>query len=204
MPRLLIENLTRLVASIALLVLALPALAHPDAGHGSFDHGVFFTGFLHPLTGLDHLLAMLAVGIWAAQSQGKARWALVLSFPVMMIVGALIGLFGVQIAGVELTIALSVAVLGLLIAFAITLPTAVSAALVAFFAIFHGYAHATELPAGSSILAYAAGFMLATALLHLIGLSFALLRLSKFDFMLRRFSGMGIATSGGFFLFGLA
>jgi len=65
MPRLLIENLTRLVASIALLVLALPALAHPDAGHGSFDHGVFFTGFLHPLTGLDHFLAMLAVGLLA-------------------------------------------------------------------------------------------------------------------------------------------
>lgn len=122
----------------------------------------------------------------------------------MMMVGALIGTLGVQLAGVELTIALSVAVLSLLIAFAITLPTAVSAALVAFFAIFHGYAHATELPAVSSILAYAAGFMLATTALHFIGLSFGLLQKNKFNFMLSRLSGIDIATAGGFFLFGLA
>lgn len=166
------KKMTQLTALVALFLFALPACAHPDASH---IHSGFAAGFLHPLTGLDHLLAMLAVGIWAAQSQGKTRWAIMFTFPVMMIVGALIGMLGVQLAGVELTIGVSIAALGLLIAFAAKLSPALSTSLIAFFAVFHGLAHAAEMPGGVSILPYGAGFIVATAALHFIGLSFGLL-----------------------------
>jgi urease accessory protein len=191
------KNLWRLTALVTLFLVALPACAHPDANHGVSG---FAAGFLHPLTGLDHLLAMLAVGIWAAQSQGEARWPLVLSFPLL---GALISALGVPLAGVELTIGLSLAVLGLLIAFAVSLPTALSTGLIAFFAVFHGYAHAAELRAGVSMWAYGTGFIVATTALHFIGLSFGLLRKIRFEFMVRRFSGIGIAVAGVALLLGL-
>lgn len=195
------KNVIWLSALVTLFLFALPAYAHPDASHGV---GAFAAGFLHPLTGLDHLLAMLAVGIWAAQSQSKPRWTFVLTFLAMMIFGALIGVAGRPFAGVELMIGLSVAVLGLLIAFAAKLSPALSVSLIAFFAIFHGLAHGAEMPAGGALLLYGAGFVVATAFILGLGLSFWLLRKTKLNFRVRRFSGIGIAMAGVFFLFGLA
>ena len=120
-----------------------------------------------------------------------------------MLLGALVGALGVPMAGVELTIGLSLAVLGLLIAFAVSMPTALSAGLIAFFAVFHGYVHGAEMPDGVSMWAYGAGFIIVTAMLHLIGLSFGLLRKTKFEFMTGRFSGVGIAMAGVGILFGM-
>ena len=201
MQRSLQNNVSRLTVLVTLFLVALPACAHPDASHGVSG---FAAGFLHPLTGLDHLLAMLAVGIWAAQSQGKARWTPVFAFPAMMILGVVIGALGVQLAGVELMIGLSVAALGLLVVFAAKLPPALSTSLIAFFAVFHGFAHGAEMPNGVSIWAYGVGFIVATAMLQLIGMGFGLLRKTKFAFIARSFSGVGIAMAGLFFLFGMA
>ncbi|MES2933668.1 MAG: HupE/UreJ family protein [Pseudomonadota bacterium] len=148
-------------------LLASPAFAHV----GLHDAVGLAAGFAHPLSGLDHVLAMVAVGIWAAQMQGSAKWILPLTFPLMMVVGALPGLMGIALPGIEMGIAASVVVLGCLVAFAIRLPTALGAALVALFATLHGYAHGAELPQQASAALYAAGFVAATALLHMAGLS---------------------------------
>lgn len=136
------------------------ALAHP--GHESVS---FFTGFAHPLGGLDHLLAMLAVGLYAARQSGATRWTLPAGFVLAMLLGAGLGALGVGLPAVEAGIAASVLVFGLLIAFAVRMAPAASLPLVAVFALFHGHAHHAEM-GGANLVTYAAGFALATALLH--------------------------------------
>lgn len=185
----------------ALLIAALgvsSALAHP--GHP--DAFGFNDGFAHPFSGIDHLLAMLAVGLWAAQNQRSALWVLPLSFPLMMVAGALLAFAGVALPGVETGIAASVAVLGLLIAFAIRLPVWASAAVVSVFALFHGYAHGSELPHGASALWYGVGFVAATALLHLSGLAIGLVAGQKMAAQAVRVGGIAIAAVGGYLLSG--
>ena len=154
----------RRALTLALLLLPAGAFAHP--GH---EASTFVQGFAHPLGGIDHLLAMLAVGILASRFEGSARWTLSVSFVTAMSIGAAASAAGFALAGVELMIALSLVVFGAAIVAVRKLPIALSAAAVAGFALFHGYAHGAEM-AGSSLLAFGAGLILSTALLHGAGL----------------------------------
>lgn len=146
----------------------IPTLAHAHPGHGSG----FAAGVAHPLTGLDHILAMAAVGLWAAQLGGRARWAVPAAFVGVMMLGSALGMAGVTMPMVDSAILCSVVMLGLLITTAARLPLAASLALVGLFAAFHGLAHGAEIPATASGLAYTGGFALSTAALH--GAGFAL------------------------------
>jgi len=149
----------------------LPILLHDGEGIA----GGFLSGILHPLAGPDHLVAMVAVGLWGAFLGAPAIWVLPVVFPLVMAVGAILGLAEVAIPFVESGIAISAIVLGLMVAFAAKPALPVAALLVGIFAIFHGHAHGTELPASADALAYSLGFVLATGALHLagIGLGFA-------------------------------
>ncbi|MDO8654335.1 MAG: HupE/UreJ family protein [Undibacterium sp.] len=191
------KKIARFVILICLMSATLPALAHVDASHVVSGFG---SGFLHPLMGLDHLLAMLAVGIWAAQNQRPALWLLSVVFPVMMACGAILVVDGFHLPGVEVGIALSISVLGLLIAFAINIPVIASCALVGIFALIHGYAHGVELPTGESGVLYGAGFMLATALIHLLGLAGSFWANTQMASRATRVAGAGIAAIGMVFL----
>ena len=162
-------KLRKTLSAIALLCTPALAFAHP--GHG--DSGLM-AGLAHPVFGLDHLLAMFAVGLWAAQQSGAARWALPLTFVGSMLIGGLLGFAGVEIPLMETGIAGSVLAFGLLVAVAARLPVAVSMTLTAVFALTHGVAHGLELPDLASPFGYAIGFIVATAALHAIG--FALVR----------------------------
>jgi urease accessory protein len=156
---------------LRVLALAAAAFTTPAFAHTG-DHAISLSaGFAHPFSGFDHLLAMLAVGIWAAQHKRAALWVLPLVFPLMMALGALIGVAGMRLPGMEAGIAGSVAVLGLLIAFAVRMPVWAAAAVVSLFALMHGYAHGAELPQGALPVLYGAGFVAATILLHLIGIA---------------------------------
>ena len=152
--------------AVALAVL-LPGAA---LAHTGIDHGAGFAhGFAHPPAGLDHVLAMVLVGVLAFQAGGRARWMLPAGFLAAMAVGGLSGMTGLALPLVEVGIALSVVVLGLAVATGLRAPTALALGLVGLFATFHGYAHGAEMPAGGGALGYAAGFLLATALLHAAG-----------------------------------
>ena len=157
-------------AALVFLGATAPALAH--TGH-SDAHG-FVHGFIHPLGGLDHVLAMVAVGLFAAHLGGRALWAVPSAFVALMAVGGALGMNGVSLPYVETGIALSVVVFGLMLATGVALPVGLAAGLVGFFAIFHGQAHGAELPAGVSGVTYAAGFMIATAALHGAGIGLGL------------------------------
>ena len=147
------------------------ALAHPGHdGAGGLAHGL-----VHPVTGIDHVLAMIAVGLLAAQYGGRALWLVPTSFLVAMAVAGAIGMAGIPVQIVEVGIGLSVVVLGLMIAFQIKPPTLVAMVVVGFFALFHGYAHGTETPNGLAGLSFAAGFLVATALLLGAGVGLGLL-----------------------------
>ncbi|MGQ9368717.1 HupE/UreJ family protein [Azospirillum sp. ST 5-10] len=157
-------------AGIAAALLAAPALAHTGHPEGAgFVHGV-----LHPLGGIDHLLAMVAVGLWAARQGGRAVLLLPAAFVVMLVGGAALGMAGVALPAVEAAIAASVAVLGLLALLNRRLPLAAGMALVGAFAVFHGHAHGAEMPAGADALGYGLGFVAATVLLHAAGVVTAL------------------------------
>ena len=185
---------TRLIV-LALAAVALPVLAHAHPGHDGHDlTWDFATGAAHPLSGWDHLLAMVAVGLWAAQLGGRSRWLVPAAFVGVMTLGALLGHAGLALPGVEQGIAASILILGLLIAAAVRLPVAASMAIVGLFALFHGVAHGAEMPATAGGLSYGAGFIVATALLHAVGLGlgFALKDQAK----LARFAGGAVARAG--------
>ncbi len=147
-----------------------PALAYAHVGIG--DTSGFAHGFAHPVSGLDHILAMLLVGILAFQLGGRALWLVPLAFVTMMAVGGALGIAGINLPFVELGIALSVIVLGAAVGFEVKAPVALAVGLVGLFAVFHGHAHGAEMPATVTGLAYAGGFMMATALLHTVGIAF--------------------------------
>lgn len=153
----------------ALILTTVPALAHVDPA----EHGSFAAGLTHPIFGLDHVLAMVTVGMWAALIGGRAIWAVPATFVLMMIVGFVVALAGIALPFVEPTILASVIVLGLLTAIALPLPVVLVMIVVAGFAVFHGHAHGSELGA-ATLAPYVAGFALATALLHLAGIAFSL------------------------------
>jgi urease accessory protein len=150
---------------------AMPALAHTGVGH---THG-FIQGFQHPISGLDHSVAMIAVGLFASLLAGRALWSVPATFVMMMLVGGGLGIAGVEMPAVELGITLSIIVIGAVTALGLRWPTTAATALVGFFAIFHGYAHGAEMPLGASALGYSLGFALATSLLHVAGVAVGLL-----------------------------
>ncbi len=180
----------RLISATLLLAISGSAIAHPFHPIGSG----FGAGFVHPFAGLDHLLAMVAVGLWAAQFGWRWLWAIPLAFVTAMLAGGVLGFAGLTLPLVEPMIAASVLALGLLIVLRIHLRWA-GVLLVAAFAIFHGVAHGTELPAAAGALPYAAGFVLATALLHALGLATGLqVKIAA------RWAGAPIALAGGWML----
>jgi urease accessory protein len=183
----------------ALLVLLLPATVHAHSETGAV--GGFVSGFDHPLTGLDHIVAMVAVGLWGAYLGAPAMWLLPVVFPVVMAFGGALGVMGVPMPGVEVCIALSGVALGLMVACAAKPPLWIAAVLVGFFAIFHGHAHGTELPQSANAMTYAIGFVIATGLLHLSGIAFGLLVNWPWGRVLVRTSGAAIACTGFLFLF---
>lgn len=158
------------IRHLALLVLAIAAPAAWAHGQGVHTHDAgLIAGFMHPFSGLDHLLAMVAVGLWAAQQRGRALWALPLSFVGAMTIGSAFGVTGFAMPGVEAGILLSAMVLGLLVAFQSRWSLQLGCAMVAFFALFHGVAHGQEMPLAASPWAYGAGMLAATAMLHAAG-----------------------------------
>jgi urease accessory protein len=199
------SKLGRMIAPAILLAsLALPALAHPAHPGGETHDAGFAQGFAHPFGGFDHLLAMIAVGLWAVQFATRSGnraglWLLPAAFVLPMGAGFLLALNGIVLPGVEAGIALSVLILGLAVAFAARPPLAAAMAITAGFALFHGYAHGTEMGAGVAT-AYAAGMLLATALLHGIGLVVALLSQQVATPVLTRAAGAAVAVAGAVIL----
>ena len=162
-------------AVAALVACALTGLSSAALAHvGDHSSMSFAEGLAHPFTGLDHMLAMVAVGLWASQLGRPAIWLLPLTFPVVMAIGAAFGVSGRELPWIEIGIASSVLVLGAAVALALRPSLVVSAALVALLALLHGYSHGVELPAGVSALTYGAGFVAATLALHAIGIAIGL------------------------------
>ena len=169
-----------------------PAIAHTGAEHALS----FASGFAHPWTGLDHMLAMVAVGLWAGLNGGRALWAWPAAFVGVMLLGGALGMAGVGLPMAEAGILASVMVLGLLVLAAVQLPAAAGAILVAAFALLHGHAHGAELPTGAAAATYAAGFAIATAILHAIGIGVASLAKAPNGRLLVRGAGALVAAAG--------
>jgi urease accessory protein len=181
---------------ILLLALAGPALAHTDGSAGAG----FISGFLHPIGGWDHVVAMVAVGLWGAFLGPPAIWLLPVVFPLVMAAGGAAGVLGVPLPGVEIGIAASAIVLGAMVALAARPPLWIAAVIVGAFAVFHGHAHGTELPEAASPLAYSLGFVIATGLLHAAGIGIALVARWPHGRMIVRAGGGLIAALGVLFL----
>ncbi len=190
------SNANRLVLALAFAFG--PTLAHAHAQVGEATG--FLTGFLHPLTGLDHIIAMVAVGLWGAQLGAPAIWMLPVTFPMVMAFGGFLGLIGVPIPGVEIGIAMSGVLLGAAVMTESRPPLLVAAALVAVFAICHGHAHGAELPPGTSGLTYSIGFVVATGLLHACGIGIGTVHRWSYGRLALRALGGLISVGGVFFL----
>lgn len=186
-------------AGLLVLTLMLPAvgLAHEvtDMGRG------FLSGFMHPLLGLDHVLAMIAVGIWGAQLGRPAIWMLPVNFPLVMAFGGVLGVVGVPLPGVEVGIALSALVLGVLVAMQVRIGLPVAMAVVAVFGLCHGHAHGSEIPDAANPGTFALGFVLGTGLLHTVGILLGLLKQIRGGVQMLRAGGAGIALGGLYYLF---
>jgi urease accessory protein len=181
----------------ALLFASRPAFAHIVDGSAT---GGFAGGFAHPLFGLDHVVAMVAVGLWGAFLGAPAIWLLPITFPIVMAIGGAIAILGLPVPGVEIGIALSAIVLGGMIALAARPPLVIAALIVGAFAIFHGHAHGAELPPGTDAAAFSVGFVMATGLLHLAGIAFGLLTRWPAGRIGVRVAGIAIALVGAVFL----
>lgn len=194
------HKIARLALALPLALIAAQASAHTGEGINSG----FASGFWHPILGWDHVVAMVAVGMWGAFLGIPAIWVLPLVFPLVMAFGGALGILGVPLPAVETGIALSGVVLGLLVAFAVRAPIWVAAVIVGLFAIFHGHAHGTELPQAFSAYGYAVGFVVGTGLLHLCGIAIGFLTRSPAGTMAVRGAGGVVALVGAAFLFGFA
>lgn len=165
-------NHRRLAALVGLIALILPQVA---AAHiTSTGSGGFTAGFEHPLSGYDHFLAMFSVGLWGAQMGGRRVWSLPVTFPMIMVLGGVVGILGLPVPGIEIGIALSIIVLGLAIAAHWKPAEWVSLAIIAVFGFYHGYAHGAELPMAADPADFAIGFVLATGFIHVIGVGVGL------------------------------
>ena len=181
-----------------LLILASASMAFAHAEQ-SGAAGIL-AGLAHPISGLDHVLAMVAVGLWGAQLGAPAIWALPVAFPMVMALGGMLGLMGVPLPGIEYGIAASAILLGAAVLFEIRPPLPVAAIVVGVFAIFHGHAHGTELPAGSSALLYSMGFVVATGALHAAGIGIGTAHRWAWGRALLRAAGAAVALGGVFFM----
>lgn len=186
------------VSALAALVLSVPsyAYAHVEGGQATG----LLTGLQHPWSGLDHVLAMIAVGIWGAQLGNPALWLLPVTFPMVMSMGAMMGLLGIPLPGVEIGIAVSAIFLGALVVGEVRPKLIIAALLVGFFAIFHGHAHGTELPVGQSGMLYSMGFVIATGCLHGIGIALGLVHRWPAGKLALRGAGACVAVMGVAFL----
>jgi len=186
---------------LTMLLITVLLCAQSVQAHVNKREGVsFLSGLEHPLTGLDHVVAMIAVGLWGAQLGAPAIWVLPVAFPMVMALGGMLGLLGVPLPGMEIGIAASAMLLGAAVMTELRPPLALAAALVAFFAIFHGYAHGSELPAGESGLLYSLGFVMATGCLHGVGITIGVVHRWKWGQRALRVAGAVIAVAGIFFL----
>ena len=182
----------------AVLAALWPALAWAHIGQGRAEG--FLAGLRHPVSGLDHVLAMVSVGLWGAQLGAPAVWLLPVTFPMVMAFGGMLGLAGMPLPGVEAAIALSGILLGLAVLAEWRPPLPVAAVIVGFFAIFHGHAHGTELPPGQSGILYSIGFVVATGLLHLSGIAIGLIHRWSWGRVALRVAGSLVAIAGFGFL----
>jgi len=185
--------------SFVLLVL-LFALPHPALAHITGVAFGFGAGFTHPLLGPDHLLAMVAVGLWGAQLGSPAIWVLPIAFPLVMATGGLVGISGAEIPFPELAIALSGVALGLMVALRVRIAFWAAAVVVATFALFHGYSHGKEMPAAANAESFAIGFVVATGLLHLVGIAIGTVDRYRAGSAAIRCLGAAIAAVGCFFV----
>ena len=172
------------------------ALAHTPGG----ETAGLLSGLQHPVSGLDHILAMVAVGLWGAQLGPPALWLLPITFPMVMAFGGMLGLMGVALPGAEVGIALSALALGVVVGWEARPPLWLAAVLVGFFAVFHGHAHGTELPAGTDALLYSVGFVVATGCLHAAGIGIGLVHRWPTGQAALRVAGVGVALAGVWFL----
>lgn len=192
--------MARIFVLLMLVLSAGSAQAH--TAHGG--EGGFASGLLHPVSGGDHVVAMVAVGLWGAVLGAPALWLLPVVFPVVMALGGALGIVGVSLPAVETGIALSGIVLGLMVALAVRAPLWIAAVLVGVFAVFHGHAHGTELPVAADPVAYAVGFVVATGALHLCGIAIGLFWKMPAGQWAVRGAGALIVVVGAAFLTGLA
>jgi len=179
--------------------LAFPTLVFAHVGQGDVSGG-FVAGLEHPVMGLDHVVAMVAVGIWGAQLRAPAIWVLPVTFPLVMSFGGVLGGLGVPIPGIEIGIAVSAIVLGAMVAFAARPPLWAAAIIVGIFAIFHGYAHGAELPESANAISYAMGFVVATGCLHALGILIGVINKWRAGTRVLRAGGVLIALCGVYFL----
>ena len=184
------------IASATLAFVPAAALAHEETGQAAG----FLAGLAHPVSGMDHVLAMISVGLWGAVLGTPAIWVLPVAFPLVMAAGGFMGLTGMPVPGVEIGIAVSAIVLGAMVLLEVRPPLWLAAAIVAFFAIFHGHAHGRELPPGTSALLYSLGFVVATGLLHAAGILLGVAHRWNTGRRALRVAGGGVALAGLFFL----
>jgi urease accessory protein len=188
------------MAAAAAIVISLMPPGHAAAHIVKAEAIGFVSGFQHPLSGWDHIIAMVAVGIWGAQLGRPAIWVLPVTFPLIMAFGGFLGLIGLNLPGSEIAIALSGLCLGTAVAFEWRPPLVAAAILVGLFGLFHGYAHGHDLPPGQNALLYSMGFVLATGLLHATGISIGLIHRWKSGQLALRAAGVAISCGGAFFL----
>ena len=188
------RNPTRFLTAVFLMLASSAAFAHP--GHNVSG---LAAGLMHPFTGLDHLLAMVAVGLWAAQGGKRKVWLLPATFMTTLVLGASIAMQWPSLPMVETGIAVSVLALGLLVSLSMQLPAMLSVAIIALFGLLHGYAHGLELPESATTATYALGFLAATATLHLGGIAAGIATRNRYT-LLSRLLGSAIAFSGVFLL----
>lgn len=178
-------------------------VAYSASAWGHSEHAVatgFGAGLAHPVSGMDHVLAMIAVGLWGAQLGNPALWALPVAFPLMMAGGGVLGLLGLPVPGVEIGIAISAVFLGLAVMGALRPPLWMATSLVAIFAVFHGHAHGTELPVGADGLRYSLGFVIATGILHACGIAIGMIQRWQRGRMVLRILGGLVSVGGWYFL----
>lgn len=194
------RSLARSMGQLAVALIGCAASGTAMAHEASGVAGGFASGLLHPLAGPDHLVAMVAVGLWGAFLGRPALWLLPVVFPLVMAVGGAAGVLGLPLPAVEVGIALSAIALGAAVAFGWRAPLVLAAVIVAAFAIFHGHAHGTELPQAADPLAYSLGFVVSTGLLHLCGIAFG--ELTRWPWGAKAVKGLGalIALVGVVFL----
>lgn len=186
----------------AALVLGLALALRPEAAlaHVTGEAAGIISGLLHPVSGPDHVVAMLAVGLWGAQLGAPALWLLPVTFPMVMALGGMLGLLGLDLPGVELGIALSAVALGVMVLRAARPHWLLAATLVGVFAMFHGHAHGTELPEGANSFLYSLGFVVATGGIHAVGIAIGLTQRWPRGRVMLRVAGAGVTAAGLLFL----